>query len=118
MEQSIITTSSRGIMPARLTSINEWSKHLVRMSGTSMLPKFDNGDILACRRIDKITFFQWGEVYVINTRQGEFVQKVFPDKSNPDNILCVSENKANFPPFSLPKSEILSLSLVIGHAGM
>lgn len=94
------------------------AQYLIRVSGTSMLPKYNNGDILACRRIDEITFFQWGKVYVMDTRQGALVKKLFPDKSNPDNVLCVSENKSEFPPFSLPKEEIRSLSIVVGVIGV
>lgn len=94
------------------------AQYLVRVSGTSMLPKYNNGDILACRKIDEMTFFQWGKVYVMDTRQGALVKKIFPDKANPDNVLCVSENKSEFPPFSLPKDEIRSLSIVVGVIGV
>jgi phage repressor protein C with HTH and peptisase S24 domain len=73
---------------------------------------------LACRKIDEITFFQWGKVYVMDTRQGALVKKVFPDNNNPDNILCVSENKEDFPPFTLPKTEIRSISIVVGVIGV
>lgn len=94
------------------------AQYLIRVSGTSMLPKYNNGDILACRKIDEMTFFQWGKVYVMDTRQGALVKKVFPDNNNPDNILCVSENKEDFPPFTLPKSEIRSISIVVGVIGV
>ena len=94
------------------------AQYLIRVSGTSMLPKYNNGDILACRKIDEMTFFQWGKVYVMDTRQGALVKKVFPDKDNPDNILCVSENKEEFPPFTLPKDEIRSISIVVGVIGV
>ncbi len=94
------------------------AQYLLRVSGTSMLPKYNNGDILACRKIDEMTFFQWGKVYVMDTRQGMLVKKVFPDKDNQDNIMCVSENKEDFPPFSLPKDEIRSISIVVGVIGV
>lgn len=94
------------------------AQYLIRVSGTSMLPKYNNGDILACRKIDEITFFQWGKVYVMDTRQGALVKKVFPDPDNGENIICVSENKEEYPPFSLPKEEIRSLSIVVGVIGV
>ena len=94
------------------------AQYLLRVSGTSMLPKYNNGDLLACRKIDEITFFQWGKVYVIDTRQGILVKKLFPDKDNPQNILCVSENKDDFPPFTLPMDEIRSISIVVGVIGV
>ncbi len=87
---------------------------LIRVSGSSMYPKYSNGDVLACKKITSITFFQWGKVYVIDSSQGALVKRIFEDKDNPDNIICVSDNKENYPPFSMPKDEIRSLSIVLG----
>jgi SOS-response transcriptional repressor LexA len=87
---------------------------VIRVSGSSMYPKYSNGDILACKKIREILFFQWGKVYVIDSSQGALVKRVFEDMNNPDNILLVSENKEHYPPFSIPKSDIRSLSIVLG----
>jgi len=86
---------------------------LIRVSGSSMYPKYSSGDILACRRIDEITFIQWGKIYVIDSRQGAMVKRLFPIEGDDDNIQCRSDNP-NYPPFPLPKSEIRSLSIVVG----
>ena len=86
---------------------------LIRVSGSSMYPKYSSGDILACRRIDQITFIQWGKIYVIDSRQGAMVKRLFPIEGDDDNIQCRSDNP-NYPPFPLPKSEIRSLSIVVG----
>lgn len=86
---------------------------LIRVSGSSMYPKYSSGDILACRKIDEITFLQWGKVYVIDSRQGAMVKRLFPMESNADMVLCKSDNP-NYPPFELPKEEIRSLSIVVG----
>lgn len=90
------------------------AQYLIRVSGSSMYPKYSNGDILACRKIEEITFFQWGKVYVLDTNQGALVKRLFEDVNNPDNIICHSDNSENYPNFSIPKSEIRSLSIVIG----
>jgi Predicted transcriptional regulator len=87
---------------------------VIRVSGSSMYPKYSNGDILACKKIENILFFQWGKPYVIDSSQGALVKRVFEDKENPDNIILVSDNKENYPPFSIPKSDIRSLSIVLG----
>ena len=87
---------------------------LIRVSGSSMYPKYSSGDVLACRKITEILFFQWGKVYVVDSSQGQLVKRIFEDESNPDNILCVSENKEKYPPFKMPKSDIRSVSLVLG----
>lgn len=86
---------------------------MIRVSGSSMYPKYGNGDILACRRVHDILFFQWGKVYVIDSSQGALVKRVFKDESQ-DNILLVSDNMEKYPPFSFPKSDIRSLSIVLG----
>ncbi|MBQ9440035.1 MAG: LexA family transcriptional regulator [Paludibacteraceae bacterium] len=86
---------------------------LIRVSGSSMYPKYSSGDILACRKIDEITFLQWGKIYVIDSRQGAMVKRIFEIDDDPTCISCVSDNE-KYPPFKLPKSEIRSLSIVVG----
>jgi phage repressor protein C with HTH and peptisase S24 domain len=86
---------------------------VIRVSGSSMYPKYANGDILACRKIYDILFFQWGKVYVIDSSQGQLVKRVF-EHENQDFILLVSDNKEKYPPFPIPKSDIRSLSIVLG----
>lgn len=88
-------------------------EYMVRVSGSSMYPKYSNGDVLACRRIQDVLFFQWGKIYVIDSSQGPLVKRVFQDE-DPDRILLVSDNKEHYPPFSIPKSDIRSLSIVLG----
>lgn len=90
----------------------------IRVSGSSMYPKYSNGAILACKKITDILFLQWGKIYVIDSSQGALVKRVFEDKENPDNIICVSENKRHYPPFAIPKRDIRSLSLVLGSINM
>lgn len=86
---------------------------LIRVSGSSMYPKYSSGDMLACRKIDEITFIQWGKVYVIDSRQGQMVKRLMPAEGDDDNLMCVSDND-KYPPFKLSKSEIRSLSIVVG----
>ena len=86
---------------------------LIRVSGDSMMPLYNNGDIIACRKIRDILFFQWGGIYVLDTSQGALVKRVEECENGDDCILCVSENP-RFKPFQLPKSDIRSLSTIIG----
>lgn len=88
-------------------------EYMIRVSGSSMYPKYSNGDILACRRVQDLLFFQWGKIYVIDSSQGALVKRVFEDK-DPDHVLLVSDNKEKYPPFSIPKSDIRSVSIVLG----
>lgn len=86
---------------------------LIRVSGSSMYPKYANGDILACKKIHEILFIQWGKVHVIESvSQGALVKRIF--EHDADTIRCVSDNKDNYPAFLMPKSDIRSLSIVLG----
>ena len=87
---------------------------LIRVSGSSMYPKYSNGDILACRKVTDVLFFQWGKVYVIDSSQGQLVKRIYEDEKNPDNIILISDNKEKYPPHPMPKSDIRSLSIVLG----
>lgn len=80
------------------------------IKGDSMKPKYESGDEIACRRILNPSFIQWGKVHVLDTAQGIVVKKVYDDG---DSIKCVSINP-DYPPFSVPKDEVYSLSLVVG----
>lgn len=86
---------------------------LIRVSGSSMYPKYSNGDILACTMIRDILFFQWGKVYVIDSSQGVLVKRIF-ESTTKDCIRLVSDNGEHYPPFDFPKSDIRSLALVSG----
>lgn len=80
------------------------------IKGDSMSPKYESGDEIACRWIDHERFIQWGKVHVLDTIQGIIVKKVYEDG---DKIRCVSINP-DYPPFSIPKKEVYSVSIVVG----
>src|SRR5665647_33005 len=42
------------------------AEFVIRVSGNSMIPKYGSGDILACKKITDILFFQWGKAYVLD----------------------------------------------------
>ena len=78
--------------------------------GDSMEPEYHSGDEVACRRIDATSFVQWGKTHVLDTAQGGVMKRVYDDG---DNIRCVSYNDA-YPDFSIAKSDIYSINLVVG----
>lgn len=86
---------------------------LIRVSGSSMYPKYSSGDILACRKLTDVTFFQWGKVYVLDSNQGAMVKRLFPSESDTGKISCHSDNP-NYPPFDITKDDIRSVSIVVG----
>ena len=89
------------------------AEFIIRVSGSSMYPKYSNGDLLGCKKIEDILFFQWGKIYVLDTSQGTLVKRVY-EHENKDFVMLVSDNKKVYPPFPIPKSDIRSLSIVVG----
>ncbi len=86
---------------------------LIRVTGDSMTPKYKAGDIVACRKVEQLNFWQWHTIYVIATRnQGVLIKRV-EQGLTPDCITCVSENVA-YRPFQVPRDEITSVALVLG----
>ena len=86
---------------------------LIRISGTSMSPKYYHGDIIACKKIPAITFFQWGKVYILDTVQGALCKRVMASEVA-GHVKLVSENAAIYPAFDLNVKEIRSLAIVVG----
>ena len=89
------------------------AEFMIRVSGSSMYPKYSSGDILACRKLTSYHFIQWGKIYVIDSEQGAMVKRLFPCDEDTDYVICKSDNP-NYPPFKLPTTEIRSLSIVLG----
>lgn len=87
---------------------------MIRLSGTSMSPKYYNGDVVACRKIPKDTFIQWGKVYIMDTVQGALCKRLFPSEKGEDFIKVVSDNPS-YPAFEMHKeNDIRALAIVIG----
>jgi phage repressor protein C with HTH and peptisase S24 domain len=85
---------------------------LIQVRGNSMWPKYNSGDLVACKKIQTDSFFQWNKVYVIDTEQGALVKRVKKSKIE-NHILIVSENQS-YEPFDLNINKIRSLAIVIG----
>ena len=86
---------------------------LVRVKGDSMSPRFASGDVVACKKILEMLYFQWGRVYVLYTQSnGTMIKRIQPSEKE-DCIKCVSDNE-KYAPFDVPKSDIVSLALVKG----
>lgn len=93
------------------------SDFLIRVKGDSMSPKFTGGDIVACKKVYSMLFFQWGRVYVLYTQsQGVMIKRIQPSERE-DCIKCVSDNE-KYAPFDVPKSDIVSLALVNGSISL
>ena len=89
------------------------SDFLIRVKGDSMVPKYNGGDIVACKKVKDIFFLQWNRAYVILTRsQGIMIKRVQPSEKE-GYIKCVSDNE-RYAPFDVPTADIIQMALVNG----
>ncbi len=86
---------------------------MIRVKGSSMYPKYNSGDVIACKMIDTDTFLQWNKVHVISTRQqGVLIKRL--KKSVKENYITALSDNPSYEPFDIPKDEILNIALVTG----
>lgn len=90
---------------------------LIRVKGDSMVPKYAGGDLVACRIVNDRLFFQWGRVYIINTKsQGVMIKRLQPSEKE-GCVKCVSDN-TKYAPFDIPQEDIAALALVNGSISL
>lgn len=93
------------------------SDFLLRVKGDSMTPKYNGGDLVACRRVPDVYYLQWGRVYCIYTKsQGAMIKRLQPSEKE-GWIKCVSEN-SKYAPFDVPMDDIVSVALVNGSISL
>lgn len=89
------------------------SDFLIRVKGDSMVPRYNGGDIVACKRVKDVYFLQWNRAYVICTEsQGVMIKRVQPSEKE-GCIKCVSDNE-KYAPFDVPMNDIVQIALVNG----
>lgn len=86
---------------------------LLRIKGDSMAPKYNGGDLIACKKVTDVTFWQWHRIYAICTKNQGILIKRVEQGANGKAITCVSEND-HYAPFELNYDEIISVALVMG----
>lgn len=89
---------------------------MIEVTGLSMHPHFNPGDVIACSILHNSQFIQWNKCHVIATReQGILVKRLMPG-DNEGCLKAVSDNK-EYPPFNIPLEEITGIALVVGSVG-
>lgn len=85
---------------------------MIEVEGSSMYPKYNSGDVVACRIINDKGFIQWNKTHVVATKdQGIIIKRIKP--GDDDSLLMVSDNK-DYDPFQVPHEEIEGIALVVG----
>lgn len=86
---------------------------MIEVSGSSMYPKYNSGDVVACRIIRESQFIQWNKVHVIATKEQGILIKRLKKSQEPNCLLAISDNK-DYEPFDIPESEIEGIAIVVG----
>ena len=90
---------------------------MIEVSGLSMYPHFNPGDVIACTILHDRKFLQWNKCHVIATReQGILVKRLMPSKHE-GCFTAISDNK-DYPPFDIPVEEITGIALVVGSVSL
>ena len=83
---------------------------IVKVSGDSMKPVINNGDMIAIREIKNPQLIFWGQIYVILLEDYRMV-KYIRKHDNPDRVILRSENK-EYDDIEIEKKEICDLFIV------
>ncbi len=90
---------------------------MIEVSGLSMYPHFNSGDVIACSILRNTGFIQWNKCHVIATReQGILVKRLMPGEDK-KHLRAISDNK-EYPPFEIPVDEITGIAIVVGSVGL
>ena len=86
---------------------------MIEVEGSSMYPKYNSGDVVACRIIKERNFIQWNKTHVIATREQGIIIKRIKPSDTPNSLLMISDNES-YDPFNVPEEEIEGLAVVVG----
>lgn len=86
---------------------------MIEVEGSSMYPKYNSGDIVACLIIREQSFIQWNKAHVIATKDQGIIIKRIKEGNSDKTFLMVSDNK-DYPTFEVQKKDITGLALVVG----
>ncbi len=84
----------------------------INVSGESMYPIYSSGDIIALKRIQDKEVIQYGEAYVLITKENRMLKYIRKGKDE-RHWRLVSENKEH-DAFEIDKNKVLTLFLVKG----
>ena len=85
------------------------NSYIVKVSGDSMNPVINNGDMLVIREVKNNLIF-WGQIYVVVLEDYRMV-KYIRKHVNPEMVILRSANP-NYDDIEIPRTEIKSLVLV------
>jgi phage repressor protein C with HTH and peptisase S24 domain len=86
---------------------------MIEVEGSSMYPKYNSGDVVACRIINEKNFIQWNKTHVVGTRDQGIIIKRIKRGDDDQKLLMVSDND-QYDPFEVRREDITGVALVVG----
>ena len=107
--RSLMFSSEQVIGSINVPFINP-ENYIVKVSGDSMSPVINNGDMLAIREVKNLNLIFWGQIYVVlldDYRMVKYIRK----HNNPEFVILKSANK-DYDDIEIPRDEIRALFVV------
>ena len=82
------------------------------VSGSSMEPEFNDGDVVGVKRVDRSEGIVHGAVYMIVTNENRMIKRCYHDNNDTNLIWCVSPN---YPSFPINKNDVCALFKVVNR---
>lgn len=105
------------VTPSGYLNVDKFSRAtcLCNITGHSMEPEINHGDIIVLRKIDDWSFLPLGEIYAIVTRNDMRTVKRLGRGSTEETFLLIPTNKSGgFEPQEIKKSDITIIYEVMG----
>ncbi len=82
------------------------------VSGNSMEPEFNDGDIVGVKMVERSEGIVHGAVYMVVTNENRMIKRCYHDNNDPNLIWCVSPN---YPSFPIHKDDVCALFKVVNR---
>ncbi len=86
---------------------------IIPVRGESMMPTYNSGDLVACKKQSKDAFIVWGSIYVIDTVNGVLIKRIHKGTSLSTWILR-SDNAAFDDILIQPDTDVYTIARVLG----
>ena len=86
----------------------------MRIYGDSMYPLYQSGDLILLKRLRTQSYIQWGQVYLVITREDRFLKHIVQAPGEPDKLLLKSHNEY-YHPFEVQRKDISNIFEAHGY---
>lgn len=87
-----------------------WYDFTIEVSGDSMEPTLQDGDIIACEWLPRDAEYKKDKIYVLDTNEGAVVKRI----TNDGNVVHCHSDNPKYKDFSVDVDSILRIARVVG----